>query len=578
MLKYIKKYWWAAILAPLFMLGEVFMDLMQPRMMSIIVDDGVLGLNNNGVGNLNLVIHTGLMMIAFVAIGGVCGILSGVFANIAGQNFGNDLRKDMFNRIMSFSFSQTDKFQTGSLITRVTNDVTQVQTFVQMAIRGFVRTFMLFIGGLICMLSLNLSFGVVIAVSLPLIILCVIYFISKANPKFSVLQKKLDNLNNVMQENVSGSRVVKAYVREDYEINRFEKTNKELVDTQLDVLLLLSFMTPIMNIILNYSVVAIIKVGQINVYRGLVTPGEVMAAITYVSQVLNAIMRMNMIFQTASRGVASWRRIKEVLDCVPVIRDGNFNGKKEARGKIEFDHVSFAYPTQEETMIIKDFSLVINPGETIGILGETGCGKSSLVNLISRFYDVTSGRILIDDVDVRDYKLKDLRDLVSIALQKSEIFNQTIGENISWGNKKASYDEIMHAANISMASEFIDSKPEGIGTMVSQGGTSLSGGQKQRVAIARAVLKKASILIFDDATSALDLKTEANLYKNLNSEYPNMTKIIVAQRIASVKDADRIVIIEDGRLSAVGSHSELLETSGVYRDIYNSQLGGSKDA
>jgi len=578
MLKYIKKYWWAAILAPLFMLGEVFMDLMQPRMMSIIVDDGVLGLNNNGVGNLNLVIHTGLMMIAFVAIGGVCGILSGVFANIAGQNFGNDLRKDMFNRIMSFSFSQTDKFQTGSLITRVTNDVTQVQTFVQMAIRGFVRTFMLFIGGLICMLSLNLSFGVVIAVSLPLIILCVIYFISKANPKFSVLQKKLDNLNNVMQENVSGSRVVKAYVREDYEINRFEKTNKELVNTQLDVLLLLSFMTPIMNIILNYSVVAIIKVGQINVYRGVVTPGEVMAAITYVSQVLNAIMRMNMIFQTASRGVASWRRIKEVLDCVPVIRDGNFNGKKEARGKIEFDHVSFAYPTQEETMIIKDFSLVINPGETIGILGETGCGKSSLVNLIPRFYDVTSGRILIDDVDVRDYKLKDLRDLVSIALQKSEIFNQTIGENISWGNKKASYDEIMHAANISMTSEFIDSKPEGIGTMVSQGGTSLSGGQKQRVAIARAVLKKASILIFDDATSALDLKTEANLYKNLNSEYPNMTKIIVAQRIASVKDADRIVIIEDGRLSAVGSHSELLETSGVYRDIYNSQLGGSKDA
>jgi ATP-binding cassette subfamily B protein len=337
-------------------------------------------------------------------------------------------------------------------------------------------------------------------------------------------------------------------------------------------------MTPIMNIILNYSVVAIIKVGQINVYRGVVTPGEVMAAITYVSQVLNAIMRMNMIFQTASRGVASWRRIKEVLDCVPVIRDGNFNGKKEARGKIEFDHVSFAYPTQEETMIIKDFSLVINPGETIGILGETGCGKSSLVNLIPRFYDVTAGRILIDDVDVRDYKLKDLRDLVSIALQKSEIFNQTIGENISWGNKKASYDEIMHAANISMASEFINSKPEGIGTMVSQGGTSLSGGQKQRVAIARAVLKKANILIFDDATSALDLKTEANLYKNLNSEYPNMTKIIVAQRIASVKDADRIVIIEDGRLSAVGSHSELLETSGVYRDIYNSQLGGSKDA
>lgn len=590
MFKYIKKYWWAAVLAPLFMIGEASMDLLQPRLMSKIVDEGVLGLSNNGVGDLGLVIRLGLMMIFFVFIGGVCGIMSGIFANIAGQNFGNDVRKDLFSRIMSFSFSQTDEFSTGSLITRVTNDVTQVQNFVQMALRGFVRTFILFIGGLFCMLSLNLSFGVVIGISLPLILLCVIYFIAKANPKFTILQKKLDNLNNVMQENVAGSRVVKAYVREDYEKKRFGKSNDELVNTQLDVLLLLSYMTPIMNVILNFSVVAIIKVGQINVMNGSVTPGEVMAAITYASQVLNAVMRMNMIFQNASRGMTSGKRILEVLNCLPEIKDGDFEGFKgddgsardEERdkkpGDIIFENVSFAYPTQKEDLIIKDFSLHIRPGETIGILGETGCGKSSLVNLIPRFYDVSSGRVLIDGVDVRDYKLKALRDKIAIALQKSEIFSETIRENISWGKKDADYDRVMHAAKMAQALEFIENKPEGVGTVVTQGGTSLSGGQKQRLAIARAVIKGADILIFDDASSALDLKTEANLYKALKEEYPNTTKIIVAQRIASVKDADRIVIIDEGKLSAVGSHEELLKISPIYQDIYNSQLGGGQIA
>lgn len=590
MIKYIKKYWWAAVLAPLFMIGEASMDLLQPRLMSKIVDEGVLGLSNNGVGDLGLVIRLGLMMIFFVFIGGVCGIMSGIFANIAGQNFGNDVRKDLFSRIMSFSFSQTDEFSTGSLITRVTNDVTQVQNFVQMALRGFVRTFILFIGGLFCMLSLNLSFGVVIGISLPLILICVIYFIAKANPKFTILQKKLDNLNNVMQENVAGSRVVKAYVREDYEKKRFGKSNDELVNTQLDVLLLLSYMTPIMNVILNFSVVAIIKVGQINVMNGSVTPGEVMAAITYASQVLNAVMRMNMIFQNASRGMASGKRILEVLNCLPEIKDGDFEGftgddgsaRDEERdkkpGDIIFENVSFAYPTQKEDLIIKDFSLHIRPGETIGILGETGCGKSSLVNLIPRFYDVSSGRVLIDGVDVRDYKLKALRDKIAIALQKSEIFSETIRENISWGKKDADYDKVMYAAKMAQALEFIENKPEGIGTVVTQGGTSLSGGQKQRLAIARAVIKGADILIFDDASSALDLKTEANLYKALKEEYPNTTKIIVAQRIASVKDADRIVIIDEGKLSAVGSHEELLRISPIYQDIYNSQLGGGQIA
>ncbi|MCD7836276.1 MAG: ABC transporter ATP-binding protein/permease, partial [Lachnospiraceae bacterium] len=518
------------------------------------------------------VIRTGLEMIALVIFGGFCGVMSGVFANLCSQNFGNDVRKAAFSRIMSFSFEQTDKFSSGSLITRVTNDITQLQNLVTQCIRGFIRTFILFGGGIVCMLTLDMSFGTVVACALPLIIICVVYFISRANPIFTVLQDKLDKMNNVMQENVSGARVVKAYVREDYEKRRFGVSNDELVGTQLNVLLLFSYMTPIMNIILNISVVAIIKVGAVRVGEGSVTPGDVMAAITYISQILNAVMRMTMIFQTVSRGVASGRRINEVIITEPTIRDGEYKNTAKSRGKVEFRNVSFAYPGAGNEEIISNFSLTINPGETVGILGATGCGKSSLVNLIPRFYDVTDGSVLVDDVDVREYKLSDLRSRISIALQKSELFSTTIRENIEWGRTGASDEEIRHAAGVAQALEFIDSRDEGLDTLVAQGGHSLSGGQKQRVAISRAVLKNAEILIFDDTTSALDLKTEAKLYSALKSEYPGLTKIIIAQRIASVKDADRIAVIENGGLAACGSHDELMKSSEIYRDIYDSQL------
>lgn len=572
MFKYLKKYWFFAMLAPLFMLGEVTMDLWQPRLMSTIVDEGVLGLSNNGVGDMNLVITTGLKMIGLVLIGCFCGVMSGVFANLCSQNFGNDIRKDAFGKIMALSFEQTDKFSTGGLITRVTNDITQLQNLVSQCIRGFVRTFLLFAGGVLCMLALDLSFGVVIACALPLIICVVVFFISKANPIFSVLQQKLDGVNNVMQENVSGSRVVKAYVREDYEKERFGKANDELVNTQLKVLLLFSYMMPIMNVILNVSVVAIIKVGGIKVEAGAVTPGNVMAAITYISQILGAVMRMAMIFQTVSRGVASGKRVTEVLACDPTIQDGAFDGNTEVKGKIEFKNVSFAYPGMSDEKIIDNFNLTIKPGETIGILGATGCGKSSLINLIPRFYDVTEGQVLVDDVDVREYNLTALRDKVAIALQKSEIFSTTIGKNISWGKPDATKEELAHAAGVAQAMEFISTKSEGMDTLVAQGGHSLSGGQKQRVAISRAVLKATEILIFDDTTSALDLKTEAKLYAALNAEYDHITKVIIAQRIASVKDADRIVVIDNGQMAACGSHEELMAGSEIYQDIYNSQL------
>lgn len=585
MLKYLKKYWIFALLAPLFMAGEVFMDLLQPRLMATIVDDGVLGLNNNGVGDLQLVLSTGLKMILTVAFGACCGIMSGVFANMCSQNFGNDIRKDAFRNIMSFSFEQTDDFSTGSLITRVTNDATQVQNLVSQCIRGFIRTFLLFAGGIASMLLLNLHFGVVVACALPLIIIIAVYFLAKANPMFGILQKKLDNVNNVIQENVAGARVVKAYVKEEYEKERFGRANGELVGTQLKVLELFSYMTPLMNIVLNVSIVAIIKVGALEVQGGAATPGNVMAAITYLSQILNAVMRMTMIFQTVSRGVASGKRIQEVIDCKSTIVSGTYGredkdtGHTEAlaagedcKGLVEFRNVSFAYPDAGDELVLNNINLTVHPGETVGILGATGCGKSTLVNLIPRFYDVTQGSVLVDGVDVREYDLQALRDRIAIALQKSEIFSTTLGENIRWGDEDATPEQLEHAAKVAQAYEFISQKSEGMDTAVAEKGMSLSGGQKQRLAISRAILKNAEILIFDDTTSALDLKTEAALYEALEKEYADMTKIIIAQRIASVKNADRIAVLENGQIVACDTHEKLLETSEVYQDIYESQL------
>ena len=582
MLKYFKRYWYFAVLAPLFMVVEAGMDLLQPRLMGKIVDEGVLGLSNGNVGDLQLIITTGLQMIFCVLIGCLGGILSGVFANLCSQNFGNDIRKDSFQKMMSLSFGQTDQFTTGSLITRVTNDVTQLQNLVTQCLRGFVRTFLLFLGGIASMLLLNQSLGVTVACAMPLVLLCVIYFLKKANPKFSILQERLDGVNNVMQENVSGSRVVKAYVREEYEQERFGTANDALIGTQLDVLLLLSYMTPIMNIILNITIVIVIKRGAVQVQAGGVTPGNVMAAITYTTQILNAVMRMSMIFQTLSRGAASAKRINEILICEPAIQDGKYDtsvtkSPSLPKGKVVFQNVSFAYPGMRGEKILDDISLTIEPGETFAILGATGCGKSSLVNLIPRLYDVTQGSVLVDDIDVKDYEISALRGKIAIALQKSEIFYTTIEENIRWGKMDATDAELEQAARTAQAWEFISQKPERMQTLVSQGGHSLSGGQKQRLAISRAVVKDAEILIFDDATSALDLKTEAKLYAALNKDYKDVTKIIIAQRIASVKNADRIAVLENGKIAACGTHDALMASSSIYRDIYYSQLKDSPE-
>ena len=567
MIKYLKKYWMFCLLAPLFMVGEVAMDLIQPDMMADIVDNGVLK------SDINLIITVGIRMILFVMLGGFAGVMCGVFANIAAQGFGNDLRKDLFSKIMSLSFQQTDKISTGSLVTRLTNDVTQVQNMVMMSVRGLVRNSVMFVGGILMLYRQSPKFAVIAACGLPFIVVFVTFFLKKASPLFAIVQKKLDGINNVMQEDVAGARVVKAYVKEEHELKRFDAANEALCTENLRVQTLLAFMSPCMNIVLNLCIVAVILAGGMTVKNGgNMTPGSVMAGITYLSQILHGVTFMANIFQTFTRAKASADRINEVLNSPEIITDGAWDAPCDKKGEIEFRNVGFAYPESSGEKVIENISFTVKQGETLAIIGATGSGKSSVVKLIPRFYDVTEGAIFVDGKNVKDYKLKELRKKISIVLQKAELYSRSIESNIRWGKRDATPWEIKSAARIAQADDFICSSQYGYHTMVTEGGHSLSGGQKQRISIARAVLKDHEILIFDDSTSALDLKTEAMLYEALRKECPDTTKIIIAQRIASVKDADRIAVLDEGRLSALGTHEELMKNSDIYRDIYKSQL------
>lgn len=567
MLKYLKKYWIFCLIAPLFMVGEVAMDLIQPDLMADIVDNGVLK------SDMQLIITVGIKMILLVMVGGLCGVLCGVFTNIAAQNFGNDLRKDVFAKIMSLSFQQTDKISTGSLVTRLTNDVNQVQIMVSMSIRGLVRNSVMFVGGIIMLYSQSPRFALIAACGLPFIVAFVTFFLKKASPLFAVVQKKLDGINNVMQEDVAGARVVKAYVKEEYELARFDAANQALCEENLRVQTLLAFMGPCMNIVLNVCIVSLILVGGITVKNGgNITPGNVMAGITYLSQILHGVTFMANIFQTFTRAKASADRINEVLNSPEIIMDGELTDKIDKVGEIEFRNVGFAYPEAEGQKILENISFKINKGETFAIIGETGCGKTSFVNLIPRFYDVTEGEILVDGVNVKDYKLKDLRDKISIVLQKAELYSRPIEANIRWGKDDADPWEIKNAAQIAQADDFICHSRFGYHTLVTEGGHSLSGGQKQRISISRAILKEHEILIFDDSTSALDLKTEAKLYEALRTECPGKTKLIIAQRVASIKGADKILVLDKGKISAMGTHEELLKSSDIYQEIYRSQM------
>ncbi|MGN1478486.1 MAG: ABC transporter ATP-binding protein [Acutalibacteraceae bacterium] len=572
MWKYIKKYLPLAILAALFMVGEVTMDLLQPNIMSRIVDDGVLGLNNNGTGDLHTIWSLGIKMIFLVIFGGFCGSMNNVFVHMSSQNIGNEMRKDCFKNIMTFSFPQIDRFGTGSLVTRVTNDITQVQNFVSLFVRGMIRTFLLMFGSIYFMFRLNRDFGLIVLCAFPFVTGCIALCLRKANPLFLKLQSQLDTINSILQEDISGIRIIKACVREVYEKLRFKKANNKLIKTQLKVLTIFALMNPTVNALMYIVVAVILSVGSFEVSNGISTPGAVMAAVTYTTQLLNGILMLVMLFQNISRGLASWNRVNEILKCKPELEDGEFCGETELHGQIEFCDVTFSYSGSNQPAL-KNINLKIKPGETIGIMGATGCGKTSLVNLITRFYDVNEGVVLVDGIDVRKYKQKALREKIALVLQKSELFSVPIKDNISWGKPHASEEEIVKAAETAQADGFILASPDGYNTLVAERGMSLSGGQKQRISIARAVIKKAEILIFDDSTSALDLKTEANLYSAVKKENPESTKIIIAQRIASVRHADKIVVLDNGCISACGTHDELLNCCKTYRDIYDSQLG-----
>ncbi len=564
-LRYLKKYWLWAMLAPLFMVGEVSMDLYQPKLMSAIVDKGVLG------GNMDIIIKMGLLMLGSVIFGGIMGALSSLAAGVASQSFSCDLRKDVYKKVMGLSFQQTDKFTVGSLVTRLSNDITQTQDFVAQSLRGFVRSGIMFVGGIAMMLSLNVSFGKVIACVLPLQIIIVIFFLRKANPLFGKVQTSLDRVNSVMQENVTGSRVVKAYVREEHEKGRFADANNSLMGINLRVHRLMSSLGPALMIIMNISVLAIIYIGGLEVKAQEIQVGQIMAAVTYTTQILHSMMMVAMMFQSVSRAKASMDRLNEVLDTIPVITDGE-GATTATEGEIEFENVSFSYPGFEGKPVLADISFSAKKGETVAILGATGSGKTSLVSLIPRFYDTTGGTVRIDGVDVKDYKLEDLRSRVGFVLQKSELFSGTIADNIRWGNHDATDEEVLAAAKIAQADSFITGFSDGYKTIIGEKGSSLSGGQKQRLSIARAIIKKPEILVFDDSTSALDLSTEASLHKALRENLGDTTVIMIAQRVASVKNADRIIVIENGLIAASGTHDELLANSAVYQDIYNSQM------
>lgn len=570
-LRYLKPYWLFVLLCPLAMILEVSMDLLQPTLMSDIVDNGILG-DAAADENLRYVLITGLKMLVFSLIGCFGGIASAAFGTAAAQKMGNDLRKDAFAKVMHMSFQQTDKFTTGSLVTRLTNDITAIQEFVAMSLRMFVRTGMQFIGGIAVILTLNVNFGIVLVISLPVQLIAVAIIMKKASPLFSIVQSRLDKVNSVVQENVSGARVVKAFTREEYEINRFDNANTDLMTTNLKVQKLLATLNPILMIIMNASVIAIIMIGGFQVEAKAMQVGEVMAAVTYITQILMSVMMVGMMFQQVSRSAASMKRVNEVLSTNPVISDGNKSADSDNSGTVEFRNVGFSYPGSSGKPVLSGIDLKVGKGQMIAILGSTGCGKTSLVNLVPRFYDATNGDVLVDGVNVKDYDVDTLRSKIGVVLQKSELFSGTVAENIRWGCETATDEEVKTAAKIAQAEEFIDGFNDGYDTMISEKGASLSGGQKQRMAIARAIIKKPEILIFDDSTSALDLSTEAKLHKALRENLSGVTVIMIAQRIASVMRADKIAVLENGSICAFGTHKELMESSSVYRDIYYSQM------
>ena len=594
--RYLKPYALLAIISPLLMIGEVMADLFLPKLMTVIVDYGInaagdvseseLGLSvmrllygEGTYSSMQVILTFGILMLVVVLIGGFFGVFCAYTAAKASQSLGDDLRRDAYKKVMSLSIEQTDKFTTGSLVTRMTNDVTMIIEFTEMLLRMLVRSPMFFIGGTVMLCTLDVKFGFVLLCALPIMALMLTFVLTRAVPIFSKIQQKLDRVNSVVQENVTGARVVKAYVREDHEFERFKTANGELRDTNMKVQKMMAIMHPVLTVVMNAAIIAVILIGGLdiaNVAGSEMSAGTIMAAVTYVTQVIMSIMMVTMLFTSVSRAMASVKRVNEVLDADPVIISGDKVGESEDIA-VSFRNVSFRYPSATGRPVLHDINIDIKKGETFAIIGATGSGKTSLVNMILRFYDATEGEVLVNGIPVKEYDLAALRSNISYVMQKSELFSGTIAENIRWGKPDATDEEVRAAARIAQAEDFVNSFSGGFDDYIAEKGASLSGGQKQRMSIARAIVRRPEMIILDDATSALDLATEARLRKALREELSGSTVIMIAQRIASVKEADRIAVIENGTIKDCGSHDELMRTSETYRDIYNSQMKGADE-
>jgi len=559
--KYIKPYLPAFIIGPILMIVEVIGEVVMPLLLSNIIDYGV-----DGGRGTSYIIVMGITMVVTALCMMAGGVGGAWFAIKASSGFANDLRKDLFSKIQKFSFNNIDQYSTGSLITRLTNDITQVQNMIQMMMRMALRAPGMLIGALIMAFILNPELALVILCVIPLLALALFLIMKTAFPRFKTMQKKLDALNTVTQENLTNIRVVKSFVREGHEQEKFAKANTDLKESTLKAMKIVIFTMPVMTLAMNITTLAVVWFGGNQIIFGGMTTGVLTAFVNYVVQILISLMMVSMIILHSSRALASAKRIDEVLRTEIDLTDDDAAQKDATvqNGKIEFRDVCFKYYKNNEKWVLEDINLVINPGETVGIIGSTGSGKSSLVQLIPRLYDADRGEVLVDDVNVKDYSLKNLRDGVGIVLQKNILFSGSIMENLKWGDEEADAETVFQAAANAQAHGFITSFKDGYETELGQGGVNVSGGQKQRLCIARTLLKKPKILILDDSTSAVDTATEAKIRESFKSDLTDTTKIIIAQRISSVIDADKIVVIDDGRIVGMGSHNELMQGCEAY--------------
>ena len=573
-LRYARPYALYFVVGPLCMIVEVIGEIVLPKLYANIVNVGI------ETGNVRYIVVTCLLMILMALLMMTGGVGGAYFASKASVNVAADVRRDVYAKIQKFSFANIDRFSTGSLITRLTNDVTQVMNMINMLMRMCLRAPGMLIGALIAAISMNPSLATVLAVTVPLIVVVQFIVIRIGFPRFTRMQDKVDGLNNKIQEDLTNERVIKSFVREDYENRRFSAANADLKSTTLKALRVVIFMMPLMMLLMNLTSLAVVWFGGKMVIGGRMQVGDLTAFITYITQILMSLMMLTMIFMNSSRALASARRISEVLDEKIDLNDNQAKHKEldVRRGDVEFRNVSFRYYKNSPGKVLDNISLKINAGETVGVVGSTGCGKTTLVSMIPRLYDVDEGEVLVDGVNVRDYDLTRLRDGVGMVLQKNVLFSGTIAENLRWGDESATDAQLTEAAQSAQADGFIRSFADGYDSVLDQGGANVSGGQKQRLCIARALLKHPKILILDDSTSAVDTATEAQIRRAFTNELKDSTKIVIAQRISSVQDADKIIVLNEGCVTGVGTHDELLKNNKEYQEIYYSQTDRKEEA